>query len=83
MKYIQMKIIFKVKIVFYLLNLLENVESEFNENNKNIKLENEIQKIKDIRNKKRKIQHTDENYDQDFVEIKNIKTDVLLNGKMY
>jgi len=60
---------------------LKNADlSESNEYFKKNHLQKEIQKIKDLRNKKRQFQHMDETYDQDFVEMKNIKTGVLLNG---
>ena len=72
-------------VIFILLEIeIENAEPlESSEDLKNDNLHKEIQKIKDLRNKKRQVQHTDETYDQDFVEIKNIKTDVLLNGILF
>jgi hypothetical protein len=57
--------------------------SESSEDMKDKVFKKEIQKIKDLRNKKRQVQHTDKTYDHDFVEIKNIKTDVLLNGNIW
>lgn len=73
------------KIIFIKKKEIKNLDpSDSSEDlKKGNNLEKEIQKIKDLRNKKRQVQHTDETYDQDYVEIKNIKTDVLLNGIVF
>ena len=52
------------------------------EEKENIVLNKEIEKIKNLKNKKRKTQYTEETYDQDFIEMKNTKSDQILDGKL-
>ncbi len=53
-----------------------------NEDAENELLQKKIENIKKIKEQKRIMEPKDENYDQDFIELKNLKTDDLIKGKM-
>ena len=55
-----------------------DLNDEIDDNESLIKKINEIKKIKE---KKRKFEPTEESYDMDYIETKNIKSKDLINGK--
>ena len=65
-----------------ILESTNKIIDEYDDEDNNELLQKKIQNIKKIKEQKRIMEPKEENYDQDFIELKNVKTDDLIKGNL-